>query len=267
MNFFFIIETDKKFFSIYGINFYWYGMSYAIGFLISMFIIRILNEKSSYVEITDKSLDSLFFFLIMGVVLGGRIGYVLFYNPLHYLHNFNEIYKTWEGGMSFHGGLIGTALALKLFCAKQKIQFSKISDLVCVSVPISLFFGRIANFTNGELYGKPTNLPWAVIFKSIDNIPRHPSQLYEAITEGLILFIIMIYLWNKKRKIWKSGTFSGCFLIFYSIMRIICEIFRVPDYQIGYIKKYFTQGQILSIIMILFGFYFIYICNKKQNYI
>ena len=219
----------------------------------------------SNVELKEK-FDDFLTFVILGIIIGGRLGYVILYNPNYYLDNLIDIFKIWEGGMSFHGGLIGVVLASIYFAKKNNQNFFIYLDVISIVAPIGIFFGRIANFINSELYGTETNLPWAVQFIKIDNLYRHPTQLYEAIFEGLILFLILIYLRNKGlMKI--TGLMSGIFLICYSIFRFMIEFFRVPDEQIGYLLFNLTMGQIISCIFFLIGIYLTIIRyeNKKES--
>ena len=194
--------------------------------------------------------------MIIGLIIGGRLGYVLFYNLDYFLNNPIDIFKIWEGGMSFHGGLIGIIIVSILFAKKNNQDPFSYLDIVSLVAPIGIFFGRTANFINSELYGIETKLPWAVQFTQVDNIFRHPSQLYEAFFEGIILFLILLYFRNKEFvKI--PGFISGLFLIFYSIFRFFIEFFRVPDEQLGYLFLNFTMGQLISFIFLLVGIYLI----------
>ena len=199
-------------------------------------------------------------YLIIGIIVGGRLGYVIFYNFDYYLTNIFDIFKVWQGGMSFHGGLLGIIITSILFAKKNDQDPFLYMDQVALVDPIGIFFGRIANFINSELYGKVSEVPWSVIFIQIDNLTRHPSQLYEAALEGLILFLILIYCKNKKLlKI--PGLISSIFLIFYSIFRFFVEFFRVPDEQLGYLIFSLSMGQIISLIFILFGIILFYFKN------
>ena len=194
------------------------------------------------------------------------MGYVLFYNIEYYSQNFFEIFKLWQGGMSFHGGLLGVIISIIFFSKKTKINFFKFADIVSCVAPIGIFLGRIANFINGELYGKISSLPWAIIFPYGGSVARHPSQIYEAILEGVILFILINYLALKKQLLFRTGYISGLFLIAYSILRIISENFREPDIHLGYFLNYFSMGIILSSITFLAGCFIIFfIKNNEQN--
>ena len=206
--------------------------------------------------IKDKKLlnlfDDLITYLIIGIILGGRLGYIVFYNLEYYLDNFFEILMIWNGGMSFHGGLIGVILATVIFSKKHKINSYIFLDLIALVAPIGLFLGRIANFINSELYGRETDIFWSVKFVAIDNISRHPSQIYEAIFEGLILFFLLNHF-AKKDSFKNPGLISSMFLIFYSFFRFILEFFRAPDYQIGYLIYQLTLGQFISIVFFSLG--------------
>jgi len=191
------------------------------------------------------------------------LGYVIFYDLSYFLDNPIEILQIWNGGMSFHGGLLGVILSSIIFAKSKKIEVFEYLDVIAIVTPIGLFFGRIANFINSELYGKSTEVFWSVKFLKVDNISRHPSQLYEAFLEGIILFIILIYFKsNKKNK--SHGFLSGIFLIFYSIFRFISEFFRVPDPQIGYLVLNLTLGQLISFVFLLFGLILVSIKYEKR---
>ena len=188
--------------------------------------------------------------------MGGRLGHVLFYHPLEYLHDPLEIFKTWNGGMSFHGGLLGVICALWLFARKTKILFLSVTDFIVLLVPLGLGFGRIGNFINGELWGTPTNQPWGMVFYHVDQLPRHPSQLYELLLEGLLLFII-VWCYAKQRH--QRGYVSAIFLISYAILRCFAECFREPDAQLGYLAfHWLTMGKLLSIPMLIAGLYLLW---------
>ena len=191
------------------------------------------------------------------------MGYVIFYNPGYFISNPIDIFKIWEGGMSFHGALIGIVLGTYLFSTKKNLSTLFLLDIIACVSPIGIFLGRIANFINGELVGKISNVPWSVIFPSIDMMPRHPSQLYEALLEGLILFIILKILINKKN--YMTGTCSYVFLICYGVFRVFSEFFREPDSHIGYLFNIFSMGTLLSLIMILFGFIIFNFLRKKNE--
>ncbi len=246
----------------------YYSLAYIFGILICWYLTKKLNnmQNKKVFDIENKQFcDDFFYYAVLGIILGGRIGYVFLYNFNYYIHNILDILKIWQGGMSFHGAFIGCLTSGYLLCKKYKIDFLKASDIIVFSIPIALFLGRIANFINLELYGRPTNAPWAMIFPYSDGLPRHPSQLYEALCEGILTFLILIFI-TKKYKFKYKGLNTGIFFICYGIFRFIIEFFREPDQQIGYILNYFTMGQILSIPLFIAGCYILSkSIYKKQN--
>jgi len=235
-------------FEIFFLKIHWYSLAYIFGIIFGWIYIKKVLIKNNIYKIY---IDDLITYLILGIIIGGRLGYILIYNLEFYLKNPYEIFMVWHGGMSFHGGLIGIIIFTVVFCKKHNLEKYIFLDFVAVAAPIGIFFGRIANFVNSELVGKPTDLIWGVIFPLVDNIPRHPSQLYEAAFEGIILFIIMnkIYFSND----YKKGNCSFAFLIFYGVFRIFSEIFREPDEQIGYFIGFLSMGIILSMLMVVIG--------------
>ena len=249
----------------------WYSISYIVGIILGwLYAVNIINKNSKYkyssFQNTKKDFDDLIIYLIIGIILGGRLGYVFFYNIEYYIQNFLEIFKIWQGGMSFHGGLVGVIIATLIFSKNKKTSFFIYTDIICCAAPIGLFLGRIANFINGELYGKISNIPWAIIFPQAGNVGRHPSQIYEAILEGLILFAIINFFALKKQMLRRNGYISGLFLILYSLFRSFSEIFREPDKHLGYFFDYFSMGTLLSIVTFLAGCFIIfYIRNNEQN--
>jgi phosphatidylglycerol---prolipoprotein diacylglyceryl transferase len=236
----------------------WYGVMYLIGFAVSYFLVR-YQIRSKKLSISAEEIDSLFLFLLSGLIIGARLGYVIFYNLSSYLENPLEIFAVWHGGMSFHGGLIGSVAAGIIFCRKYRIDFWQAADLIIVTAPIGLGLGRIGNFINGELYGRVTDVPWGMVFPSGGPLPRHPSQLYEFFLEGVLLFSVLWFLRNKNLK---SGTLTSIFLMLYGLFRFLVEFYRQPDAQIGFIFGYFTMGQILSTFMILAGAGILFFTNK-----
>ncbi len=249
----FINNFDPVAVQIFSIDIKWYSLAYIIGILLGW----ILSKK---IFISDQNIkekfDDFVTYIILGIIIGGRLGYVFFYNFSYYSDNLLDIIKIWQGGMSFHGGLIGVIFASFLFAKKNNQNIFSYLDIVSIVAPIGIFFGRIANFINSELYGIETNLPWAVKFIQIDDLYRHPSQLYEALFEGLILLVILLYF--KKKGFMKiPGFISGLFLIFYSIFRFTVEFFRVPDEQLGYLFFNLTMGQLISIVFLLIGTYLV----------
>ena len=254
----FINNFDPVALEIFSIQIRWYSLSYIAGILLGWVLGK--NIFISDIKLKEK-FDDYLTFLIFGIIVGGRLGYVFFYNPSYYLDNLLDIIKIWEGGMSFHGGLLGVILVSIWYAKKNNQNPFNYLDIVSIVAPIGIFFGRLANFINSELYGLETQVPWAVKFIKVDNINRHPSQLYEAIFEGVILFIILLYL-RKKGFMKIPGLVSGLFLIFYSIFRFAIEFFRAPDFQLGYLIFNLTMGQIISFIFLLIG---IFIFSKKNE--
>ncbi len=249
----FINNFDPVAIEIFSLEIRWYSLAYIAGILIGW----ILSKKIliSSLGLKEK-FDDFITYLILGIIIGGRLGYIFFYNFDYYLNNLVDILKIWQGGMSFHGGLLGVVIVSIWFSKKNNQSAFEYLDIVSLVAPIGIFFGRIANFINSELYGVETNLPWAVKFVKVDNLFRHPSQLYEALFEGLILFLILMYF-RKKRFSKIPGFVSGLFLAFYSFFRFIIEFFRVPDEQLGYLLYNLTMGQIISSIFLIIGIYLI----------
>ncbi len=241
----------------------WYAISYIVGILSSWyFILKIIKIKN--IVISEKIISDLISNCIIGIILGGRLGYVIFYNPNYYFENLIEIFKIWNGGMSFHGGFIGIILAVIYSSKTSKIPITIFSDLISIVSPIGLFFGRLANFINGELYGRVTNHHFGMIFPNSGKLPRHPSQLYEAFFEGLILFLIMVVLMNNSKIFEKKGFLTATFIFFYGSFRFFIEYFREPDGHLGFIYFNFSMGQILSLPMIVCGLYFMIIFYNKK---
>jgi len=241
----------------------WYSLAYIFGILVGWWLAKRIIDFKIQNKITDfdsKIFDDLISYIIISMIIGGRFGYIIFYNLSYYLNNPFDTLKIWQGGMSFHGALIGIILGTYLFSKKVKVNYFFFLDLIACVAPIGIFFGRIANFINGELYGKPSGLFWSVIFPEVDKIPRHPSQLYEAALEGIMLFVILITLIYKKSI--RTGVVSALFMIFYGFFRIASEQFREPDAQIGYLFSLFSMGSILSFFMILAG---LIILKKAKN--
>ena len=237
----------------------WYSLAYIFGILIGWWLGKKLILRKF--QVTDfkfniKEFDDFITYLIISILLGGRIGYILFYNFDYYFSNPFDVIKIWEGGMSFHGALLGIIFGTYLFSKKKKIHLFFLLDIVACVSPIGIFFGRIANFINGELVGKVTNASWGVVFPTFDNNLRHPSQLYEAFLEGIILFFLMNLIFF--RKDYKIGNCSSLFLVFYGIFRIFSEIFREPDMHLGYIYGLISMGMALSFFMILVGIILFY---------
>ena len=256
----FINNFDPVAFQFFSLEIRWYSLSYIFGIIFGWIYCK---NKLIKDEKLLNLFDDLITYLIIGIILGGRIGYILLYNFNYYIENLSEILIIWHGGMSFHGGLLGVILATILFSKKHKLNSFIFLDLISLVAPIGLFLGRIANFINSELYGRETDVFWSVKFINIDSIPRHPSQIYEALFEGLVLFFLLNYL-TKKKKFQTPGIISSIFLIFYSLFRFVLEFFRAPDPQIGYVLLNLTMGQLASIIFLFLGLY-LYLSKKNVN--
>ena len=231
---------------------HWYGLLYLLGFLMAWglgrFRIRHFNLAWS-----DEALSDLIFYAALGVVIGGRVGYMLFYKTQTVFATPWEVFRVWEGGMSFHGGLIGVLIAIGVFAQQTQRSFWQVADFVAPLVPIALAAGRLGNFINGELWGRVTQVPWAMVFPHVDNSPRHPSQLYEMGLEGLVLFVMIWWYANKPRP---TGMVSAFFLVSYALLRILAETWREPDAAVGYLAfGWLTEGQLLSIPLFIFGLY------------
>jgi phosphatidylglycerol:prolipoprotein diacylglycerol transferase len=246
-------EIDPIAFSLGPIVVRWYALAYLTGFMGGWKYALHLCGLNSKNRPTRDDIDNFLPYAVLGVILGGRIGYVLFYQPALYAANPLDALKVWEGGMAFHGGILGVITSLILFSWLNKIQLLRLSDIICAVAPIGLFFGRIANFINGELFGRPTDAPWGVVFPWGGEMPRHPSQLYEAFLEGAVLFIILLILYKKTNARNHPGVVSGAFLIGYAAFRMIVEQFRQPDAHLGFIVGDISMGQLLSLPMLLLG--------------
>lgn len=231
----------------------WYALAYLAGFLLGWKYALHLCGLSPNNRPTRDDIDNFIPFAVLGVILGGRLGYVLFYQPSLYAASPLDAFKVWEGGMAFHGGAVGVIVALILFAWQQKIHLLRLSDIVCACVPIGLFFGRIANFINGELFGRVTDSPLAFVFPRGGPYPRHPSQLYEAALEGALLFLILLFLYKKTNLKERPGVITGSFLIGYGLFRMFVEFFRQPDAHIGFVFAQISMGQLLSAPMVLLG--------------
>lgn len=234
----------------------WYALAYLVGFIIGWRVALKMADRTPAGLLrapTRTDVDDFLTWAVLGVVLGGRLGYVLFYNAPHYLSHPAQIFHIWEGGMSFHGGLLGMATACLIYCAKRGLNPLALGDILATVAPIGLGLGRLANFVNGELVGRPTDVSWAVIFPKIDQTPRHPSQLYEAALEGLLLFAIVYGCSRIEGLRRRPGMIFGIFLCLYAAFRAFAEEFRTPDIQLGFIVGNTTMGQLLCIPMFLIG--------------
>lgn len=264
-------------FSLFGLDIRWYALAYVLAFIIGFVLFkRWVGAKNSGLDLTKKQLDDFFTAIVLGVILGGRLGYVLFYNLPYFLAYPLDIFAVWKGGMSFHGGLLGVVVAVFIFARnQQKKKFGshrgstvlgwKLLDILAVLAPIGLFFGRIANFINMEVMGRITDKPWGVMFRGIDELPRHASPLYEAASEGILLFIIMYCLYRFTKLRQRPGMLSGSFAMGYAIFRVLCEQFRAPDPQIGFLTSWgLTMGQLLSAGMFIAGLVIFVVAFRRK---
>lgn len=248
-------DIDPVIVSLGPLQVRWYGLMYVLGFSASYFLVRRQIQRFAFREL-EPYFENLNLILILSVVLGGRLGYVLFYNPFHYLRHPLEIPAIWTGGMSFHGACIGVMTGGWLYLRGKKIDYWKVADIYVVTIPIGLGLGRLGNFINGELFGRVTTLPWGMIFPGGGPLPRHPSQLYEMLLEGLVLYVL---LWSQKERPWRDqrgwphGSMGCLFLIGYGLLRLLVELAREPDPQLGFLFGPLTMGQLLSALMILGG--------------
>ena len=253
----FINNLNPVALEIFSLKIHWYSLAYIFGIMFGwIYCKKKLIEDKKILDLFDGLIN----YLIIGIIVGGRVGYILIYNLDYYLANISEILMIWKGGMSFHGGLVGIVVSTFIFSKKNNVNAFIFLDLIAIVAPIGIFLGRISNFINSELYGKESDMFWSVKFLAVDEIYRHPSQIYEAIFEGIVLFLILNYLYRKKVFI-NPGVISSIFLILYSVFRIIIEYFREPDIQLGYLIFNLTMGQIVSIIFLIFG---IYLFFKKK---
>lgn len=265
MNGFDFPDISPVLFSVGPLAIRWYSMAYLFGILIGWWLIN-RNVRKNNLGLSRQNIEDLIFYVTLGIVLGGRLGYAVFYggsamweNPLHIL-------EVWKGGMSFHGGVAGVILALYLFSKKINYPFLALTDLVVLYAPIGICCGRLANFVNDELWGRVTEVPWAVRFPNGGNLPRHPSQLYEAFFEGVVMFILLNLLWRYKWVRERRGLVSALFVMFYGLFRISMEQFREPDVQLGFFFGGITMGQMLSVPLIILGAAVIFVkCREKPG--
>jgi phosphatidylglycerol---prolipoprotein diacylglyceryl transferase len=245
----------------------WYALAYIFGILLGWLyaraIIRAERAWGGPAPLTALDFDDFVLWVTLGVILGGRLGYVLFYNPAHFIAHPAEIPQLWKGGMSFHGGFLGCVLAVILFARRRGIPMLSLGDITCAVGPIGLFLGRLANLINGELWGRPTDVPWAVVFPGGGPLPRHPSQLYEAALEGLVLFAVLAIL-IRKGALKRPGLIVGAFAVGYGLARSFAELFREPDPQLGFLWGGLTMGMLLSLPMILAGLGFIWYALRRK---
>ena len=250
----FINNFDPVAFQVFSIEIRWYSLAYIFGLIFGWIYCKRIFIKDNNIQ---SKFDDYIAYLIFGILIGGRFGYVLIYNPIYYLNNIYEIPMIWKGGMSFHGAVVGIILSTIIFCRKNNQNIFYYLDLIALTSPIGIFLGRLANFLNSELYGRQTDVSWSVKFIKVDELKRHPSQIYEALFEGLILFLILNFVYKKFR--FKDGLISCLFLILYSIFRYFVEFTREPDSHLGFIFMNMTMGQIISIFSLLIGIFLFYL--------
>jgi phosphatidylglycerol:prolipoprotein diacylglycerol transferase len=245
-------QIDPDIIRIGPVRIRWYGLMYVLGFVSAYYLI-LKQKRSSEIGLTRELTQDLLVYLVVGLVVGARLGYLLFYqyaDYAHYLRNPIEMIATWHGGMSFHGGLMGALVGGGIFCRRKRFSFFAVADCVIVAAPVGLCLGRIGNFINGELYGRISTVPWAMVFPEGGPLPRHPSQLYEAFFEGVVLFTV---LWILRKHRFRDGMMVVFFLIFYGIFRFFIEFFREPDLQVGLVSGILSMGQVLCLAMICLG--------------
>lgn len=239
----------------------WYGLAYIIGFAVAGWIFYVLNRRWKLGLTGDDAMTAVLYSVI-GVLLGGRLGYVIVYGGAEYWREPVRILQTWNGGMSWHGGFIGIVLAGLLLARRWKMPFLRIADLAAVGAPVGFGLGRLANFANNELWGRVTDLPWGVVFPGAGMLPRHPSQLYEALLEGVVMFAVLLWLARERRP---DGLLFGVFMMLYGLFRFVVEFFREPDAQLGFLLRGATMGQLLSIPLILLGAYFVWRATTRDR--
>ncbi len=240
----------------------WYSLAYLFGIIVA-YVLILRNNKKYALGFEQKQIEDLAFYVTLGIIAGGRLGYAVFYGGLEMWIKPWHLLELWKGGMSFHGGIAGVIIATWMFARKYNFKFLQLTDLIVLFAPIGIFLGRIANFINDELWGRVTDVPWAVRFPNGGFIPRHPSQLYEAIMEGIVLFVLLNCFWKNKNIREKHGVISAIFVLFYGLFRIFMEQFREPDAQLGFFFKYVTMGQMLSLPLLAAG---IFILFKKLSH-
>ena len=259
-----VIDINPIFFQVGGLKLHWYGLMYMIGFGAAWLAGQWRLRTQAWHEYDIPQFGDLLCYCALGVIIGGRIGYLIWYGWAHWLQDPWFIFKLWEGGMSFHGGFLGVVTAVAGYTYLHQKSFIGTMDFIAPLAPLGLLFGRLGNFINGELWGKPSTMPWAMIFPSGGMIPRHPTQLYEMLLEGLLMFII---LWHYSRKLRPRYAISGLFLICYGGFRSIIEFWRVPDAQLGYLAfDWLTMGQVLSMPMVIIGIAMIRYAYRCQQY-
>ena len=247
---------------IFGLPIRWYALAYVMGIVLGWIYLRKLAARNPRI-MSVRDADDIVAWAAIGIVLGGRLGYVLFYKPGYYIENLGEVLSMWRGGMAFHGGLLGVILAIVVFSRVRKLNLFSVGDLIACVVPIGLFLGRLANFINGELWGRTTDVAWGMVFPTGGPLPRHPSQLYEAALEGLALLLVPWVLRRYTGALQRPGTLCGVFCCGYAAARFVVEFFRQPDAHLGYIGGFITMGQILSLPVLAFGLYLILSARRR----
>jgi phosphatidylglycerol:prolipoprotein diacylglycerol transferase len=261
-------HIDPVLVSIGPLQIRWYALAYIVGILLGwMYARTIIRDQRLWngpPPLTVTDYDDFVLWITLGIILGGRIGYVLFYNTAHFLANPSEILQLWKGGMSFHGGFIGCVLAVLLFGWKRRIPVLTLGDITCAVAPIGLFLGRLANFINGELWGRRADVPWAMVFPGAGPQPRHPSQLYEAGLEGLLIFLLL-WLMIRAGALKRPGLVTGAFAVLYALARSFAELFREPDAQLGFLWGGMTMGMLLSLPLLLAGIAFVIVALRRKS--
>ena len=256
-------KIDPIIISIGPIALRWYGLMYVLGFLATFLLVRRQIRQQGLATLAEQ-FDNLNMVLLLGVVVGGRLGYVLFYNLPYYIDHPLQSFNTMAGGMSFHGGMLGVISAGWWYCRRVGLGYLDTADIYVATLPIGLGFGRIGNFINGELYGRATDVPWGMIFPAGGNVVRHPSQLYEAFLEGVVLFALLAWMKRlKEKRGWQHGSILAFFIIYYGLLRCFVELFREPDGHIGLMAGFLSRGQLLSSLMIVAGGLFFWQLNRK----
>jgi phosphatidylglycerol:prolipoprotein diacylglycerol transferase len=246
----------------------WYALAYVAGLVFAWWHVRRIAAARPHAQriMQPKDVDDLLFWATFGVVLGGRLGYVLFYKPGYFIEHIDEVFSLWRGGMSFHGGLIGVALAIVWIARSRKLRLLSVFDLAAAATPIGLFLGRMANFINGEMWGRPSDVPWAMVFPGDpDQLPRHPSQLYQGFLEGLVLFAFLWAMRTRANALSRPGELGGWFCIGYGVARIAGEFFREPDRHLGYLLGPITMGMVLSFPLIVFGLFLVWRARRRAT--
>ena len=248
----------------------WYGLAYAAGLILGWIYIKRLVAnaqlwRDNRPAMTADDVDELLLWVAAGVVVGGRLGHVLFYEPSYYFENPLQVFAIWRGGMAFHGGLLGSGLAMFLFARRKGLVALSVMDVVAAAVPIGLFFGRMANFVNGEIVGTPTDMPWGMVFPGWGDEPRHPAMLYEAALEGIVLFLILRFVTHRWMALKQPGLTTGIFLVGYALFRIFCELFKIIEYRQFSTEYPITKGMVYSIPMLILGIWFIMLARSKSR--